>query len=59
MKHDEEALGYLKDIKHSEIKEPKGFKLEFFFNTNPYFKNTVLTKTYELVDDDVVEKAIG
>jgi nucleosome assembly protein 1-like 1 len=37
----------------------KGGKLEFFIDTNPYFKNFVLTKTYHMIDDDELEKAIG
>ncbi|XP_022732653.1 nucleosome assembly protein 1;2-like isoform X2 [Durio zibethinus] len=58
---DEGALKYLKDIKWYRIVEPKGFKLEFYFDTNPYFKNTVLTKTYHMIDEDepILEKAIG
>ncbi|CAA7025411.1 unnamed protein product [Microthlaspi erraticum] len=58
---DEEALKYLKDIKWSKIEEPKGFKLEFFFDTNPYFQNTVLTKSYHMIDEDepLLEKAMG
>ncbi|CAL9104803.1 unnamed protein product [Musa textilis] len=58
---DEEALKYLKDIKWCRIVDPKGFKLEFFFDPNPYFKNTVLTKTYHMIDEDepILEKAIG
>ncbi|XP_021754543.1 nucleosome assembly protein 1;4-like isoform X2 [Chenopodium quinoa] len=58
---DEGALKYLKDIKWVRIDDPKGFKLEFFFDTNPYFKNTVLTKTYHMIDEDepILEKAIG
>ncbi|KAK4395113.1 Nucleosome assembly protein 1 [Sesamum angolense] len=58
---DEEALKYLKDIKWCKIDNPKGFKLEFFFDTNPFFKNSVLTKTYHMIDDDepILEKAIG
>ncbi|KAL0905943.1 hypothetical protein M5K25_024396 [Dendrobium thyrsiflorum] len=58
---DEDALKYLKDIKWSKLNDPKGFKLEFFFNSNPYFKNSVLTKTYHMIDDDepILEKAIG
>ncbi|KAK9923643.1 hypothetical protein M0R45_032050 [Rubus argutus] len=58
---DEGALKYLKDIKWCRIDNPKGFKLEFFFDTNPYFKNSVLTKTYHMIDDDepILEKAIG
>ncbi|KAF7806726.1 nucleosome assembly protein 1;3-like [Senna tora] len=58
---DEGALKYLKDIKWNRIESPKGFKLEFFFDTNPYFKNSVLTKTYHMIDEDepILEKAIG
>ncbi|XP_076943918.1 nucleosome assembly protein 1;2-like [Bidens hawaiensis] len=57
----EDALNYLKDIKWCRINEPKGFKLEFFFNTNPYFENSILTKVYHMIDDDepILEKAIG
>ncbi|KAG2609413.1 hypothetical protein PVAP13_4KG037000 [Panicum virgatum] len=58
---DEPALKYLKDIKWSRIEDPKGFKLEFFFDTNPFFKNSVLSKTYHMVDEDdpILEKPIG
>ncbi|KAA8540283.1 hypothetical protein F0562_024154 [Nyssa sinensis] len=58
---DEEALKYLKDIKWCRIDNPKGFKLDFFFDPNPFFKNSVLTKTYHMIDDDepILEKAIG
>ena len=39
----------------------KGFKLEFFFDPNPFFTNSVLTKTYYMIDEDepILEKAIG
>lgn len=58
---DEGALKYLKDIKWCRIGDFKGFKLDFLFDTNPYFKNTTLTKTYHMVDEDepILEKAIG
>lgn len=58
---DEAALKYLKDIKWFRVEDPKGFKLEFYFDTNPYFTNTVLTKTYHMIDEDepILEKAIG
>ncbi|KAL2534075.1 Nucleosome assembly protein 1-2 [Abeliophyllum distichum] len=58
---DEETLKYLKDIKWCRIDNPKGFKLEFFFDNNPFFKNSVLTKTYHMIDDEepILEKAIG
>ncbi|KAM7512996.1 hypothetical protein LguiB_011871 [Lonicera macranthoides] len=58
---DEGALKYLKDIKWCKIAAPKGFKLEFFFDTNPYFKNSVLIKTYHMIDEDepILEKVLG
>ncbi|KAM2218732.1 hypothetical protein TB2_017623 [Malus domestica] len=58
---DEGALKYLRDIKWFRIDNPKGFKLEFYFDTNPFFKNSVLTKTYHMIDEDepILEKAIG
>ncbi|PIM99365.1 Nucleosome assembly protein NAP-1 [Handroanthus impetiginosus] len=58
---DEGALKFLKDIKWSRIDNPKGFKLEFYFDSNPFFKNSVLTKTYHMIDEDepILEKAIG
>ncbi|GMI89419.1 NUCLEOSOME/CHROMATIN ASSEMBLY FACTOR GROUP A 02, nucleosome assembly protein 1;2 [Hibiscus trionum] len=58
---DEGALKYLKDIKWHRMEEPKGFKLEFYFDTNPYFKNTLLTKTYYMIDEyeHILEKSIG
>ncbi|KAL3825295.1 hypothetical protein ACJIZ3_021324 [Penstemon smallii] len=58
---DEGALKFLKDIKWSRVDNPKGFKLEFYFDTNPFFKNSVLTKTYHMIDEDepILEKALG
>ena len=59
---DEAALKFLKDIKSIRILEPVGFKLEFYFDPNPYFKNSVLTKTYHVIEDDddpVLERALG
>ncbi|CAN8307100.1 unnamed protein product [Cochlearia groenlandica] len=61
-KSDEEVLEYLKDIKWCKIEEPKGFKLKFFFDSNPYFKNTVLTKSYHMHGEDdqpFLEKSMG
>ncbi|CAH1427699.1 unnamed protein product [Lactuca virosa] len=58
---DEGALQYLKDVKWSRITGAKGFKLELFFDPNPYFKNSVLSKTYEMINEEehILEKAIG
>ncbi|XWS20149.1 hypothetical protein CRYUN_Cryun31cG0075800 [Craigia yunnanensis] len=59
---DEGSLKYLKDVIWGRINDRKGFKLEFCFDSNPYFKNSILTKTYHMVDDEnepILEKAIG
>ncbi|KVH02507.1 Nucleosome assembly protein (NAP) [Cynara cardunculus var. scolymus] len=58
---DEGALQYLKDVKWCRVTGAKGFKLELFFDPNPYFKNSVLTKTYEMINEEehILEKAIG
>ncbi|KAL6974550.1 hypothetical protein U1Q18_028735 [Sarracenia purpurea var. burkii] len=58
---DEGALKYLKDIKWLMIYNPKGFKLEFYFDANPYFKNSVLTKTYHVIEEGepLLDRAIG
>uniref|UniRef100_A0A2C9KDK7 Uncharacterized protein n=1 Tax=Biomphalaria glabrata TaxID=6526 RepID=A0A2C9KDK7_BIOGL len=47
--HDEPILTHLQDIKvviHE--KDPVGFTLEFYFEPNEYFTDTVLTKRYEM-----------
>lgn len=60
-KRDEEALKYLKNIEWCRIDDRKGFKIEFSFDTNPFFKNSVLAKTYHMIDenDPILEKSIG
>ncbi|CAH2053781.1 unnamed protein product, partial [Thlaspi arvense] len=61
---DEGALKYLKDIRCCKVENnSRNFKLEFLFDPNPYFKNSVLSKTYHVTDDDddgpVLDKVIG
>ncbi|CAM6035962.1 unnamed protein product [Sphagnum compactum] len=58
---DEAALKFLNDIKSSNLDENKGFVLEFYFDTNPYFKNPMLSKTYHMIEDDepILERAVG
>lgn len=60
-KHDEEALKFLKDIKCSRTDTNKGFTLQFVFDTNPFFKNYVLTTTYNMTEDEeyILEKPVG
>nr|6K00_A Chain A, Nucleosome Assembly Protein [Caenorhabditis elegans]6K00_B Chain B, Nucleosome Assembly Protein [Caenorhabditis elegans]6K02_A Chain A, Nucleosome Assembly Protein [Caenorhabditis elegans]6K02_B Chain B, Nucleosome Assembly Protein [Caenorhabditis elegans]6K09_A Chain A, Nucleosome Assembly Protein [Caenorhabditis elegans]6K09_B Chain B, Nucleosome Assembly Protein [Caenorhabditis elegans]6K0C_A Chain A, Nucleosome Assembly Protein [Caenorhabditis elegans]6K0C_B Chain B, Nucleoso len=53
--HDVPILSYLTDVTTAASKDPAGFKIEFHFATNPYFKNQVLTKTYLLGFDPDAE----
>ncbi|XP_036399463.1 nucleosome assembly protein 1-like 4 isoform X1 [Megalops cyprinoides] len=56
--HDEPILKHLQDIKvkFSEPGQPMSFTLEFHFEPNSYFKNTVLTKVYKMKSEpDPVE----
>lgn len=59
---DEKVFMFLQDIRVCHISDPKGIILEFEFECNPYFKNTLLTKTYHLQTDGnkvFTRKAIG
>ncbi|XP_033753359.1 nucleosome assembly protein 1-like 1 isoform X1 [Pecten maximus] len=48
--HDEPILNCLQDVKvkFSEVESTMGFVLEFYFETNDFFTNTVLTKHYTM-----------
>ncbi|XP_014344866.1 nucleosome assembly protein 1-like 4b isoform X3 [Latimeria chalumnae] len=48
--HDEPILKHLQDIKvkFSEPEEPMSFTLEFHFEPNEFFSNSVLLKTYKM-----------
>uniref|UniRef100_A0AAY4CDT7 Nucleosome assembly protein 1-like 1 n=1 Tax=Denticeps clupeoides TaxID=299321 RepID=A0AAY4CDT7_9TELE len=48
--HDEPILKHLQDIKvkFSDAGQPMSFTLEFFFEPNEFFTNTLLTKTYKM-----------
>ncbi|CAN0890334.1 Nucleosome assembly protein 1-like 4 [Linum grandiflorum] len=69
---DERALMLLKDIKYSKLVDEenrhdsnKGFRLDFEFDPNPYFKDSVLSKTYHMsyepsdYNEPLVERAVG
>nr|XP_011460162.1 PREDICTED: nucleosome assembly protein 1;3-like [Fragaria vesca subsp. vesca]XP_011460163.1 PREDICTED: nucleosome assembly protein 1;3-like [Fragaria vesca subsp. vesca]XP_011460164.1 PREDICTED: nucleosome assembly protein 1;3-like [Fragaria vesca subsp. vesca] len=58
---DGEALKYITDIRWFRKDDSKGFILQFYFDKNPFFTNTVLTKTYQLLDEDetILHKALG
>lgn len=50
--HDEPILQHLRDIRvHMKSEKPFGYTIEFVFEPNEFFTNTVLTKTYELTTD--------
>ncbi|KAL0864191.1 hypothetical protein Bca101_043309 [Brassica carinata] len=59
-KQDGSALKYLNIIKWNLVEEAKG-SLSLSFDQIPYFKNTVFTKTYYMIDEDeyILEKASG
>lgn len=60
---DEGPLKYLVDVKSDKDmgEEDKGFRLHFHFLPNPYFNNSILTKSYYMVDetDPILERAEG
>ena len=43
--HDEKVLKFLSDITVNILPNFDGFQINFYFSENPYFTNTVLTKT--------------
>ncbi|XP_024198620.1 nucleosome assembly protein 1;2 isoform X3 [Rosa chinensis] len=58
---DEEGLTNKRLAFHISGSGGFGFKHEFFFDSNPFFLNPVLTKTYDMIDEDlpILRKAIG
>lgn len=47
--HDEPILNHLQDVKvQFSSTQDMGFTLEFYFESNKYFNNTVLTKQYQM-----------
>eukprot|EP00244_Chara_vulgaris_P007151 TRINITY_DN267_c0_g1_i1.p1 TRINITY_DN267_c0_g1~~TRINITY_DN267_c0_g1_i1.p1 ORF type:complete len:369 (+),score=102.86 TRINITY_DN267_c0_g1_i1:335-1441(+) len=58
---DEPALKYVRDVKWNRLEDGKSFKIDFLFNENPYFSNSVLSKTYHMIEEDepVLEKSEG
>ncbi|XP_024189974.2 nucleosome assembly protein 1;2-like [Rosa chinensis] len=58
-KLDEGAFQHLRNILCTET--PTGFKLDFFFDSNPNFKDSVLTKTFMIIrgNKHEVTNAIG
>ncbi|KAJ1734578.1 histone chaperone [Coemansia biformis] len=50
---DEDAIKFLRDIRLAYLADEPGFRLEFEFAENPFFSNTLLTKTYAYEQSDV------
>jgi len=48
---DEKILKHLVDVRLNMIENPMGFELEFEFEPNQYFSNTVLKKSYKLANE--------
>mmetsp|Transcript_53497 Transcript_53497/g.88869 ORF Transcript_53497/g.88869 Transcript_53497/m.88869 type:complete len:376 (+) Transcript_53497:90-1217(+) len=49
---DEQVLKFLTDIKASPLVDRKGFSLEFVFSENPFFTNTILSKSYYMLEEE-------
>jgi len=49
---DEDALEHLVDVRCFLMEDARSFKFEFEFSPNPFFEDTVLTKTYEFDEDN-------
>ena len=46
-----QALHYLTSVEVEEFEDIKsGYKIHFYFGTNPYFSNTTLTKEFRLAN---------
>lgn len=56
---DRPILGYLSNIKLDLHEEGYGFDLLFIFESNSYFKNTTLKKSFFLARENVIEKCVG
>lgn len=49
---DQEAFKFLKELHVEDFEDVKsGFKISFTFDTNPYFKNKTLSKTFQYNED--------
>ena len=46
---DEEALHYLTRVEVTEFEDIKsGYRIDFYFDENPYFENKILSKEFHL-----------
>ncbi|KAN0034317.1 hypothetical protein ACTFIV_000814 [Dictyostelium citrinum] len=56
---DIEALEYLVDIKIVQVGDNQDYSLDFHFSENPFFTNTVITKTVKLEEDGELNEIVS
>jgi len=53
---EKECIRYLAQIEVEEFEDIKsGFRLKFFFDSNPYFENAIVVKEFSTVDDPKIK----
>lgn len=57
--NDLNALKYLKRVEYERIENTSNFTLRFHFEENPFFKNSILKKTFFMHDDETPLKSEG
>ncbi|KAM9987134.1 hypothetical protein ACTFIY_011539 [Dictyostelium cf. discoideum] len=56
---DIEALEYLVDIKIVQVGDAQDYSLDFHFSENPFFTNTVISKTVKLEEDNELNEIVS
>jgi nucleosome assembly protein 1-like 1 len=56
---DEDALKHLTKLEYESEKGTNNFTIKFHFSANDYFTNDILTKRFEISEDDEVTKTVG
>ena len=54
--NDEKVLKALIDIRYEKLEDGKSFKLIFDFDTNPYFSNKLIEKSYLINDEHLIQE---
>ena len=52
-------MKYLTKIEYARINNSYDFIIRFHFDENPYFKNKIITKQFNMMDDETPIKSIG
>ncbi|EGC35026.1 hypothetical protein DICPUDRAFT_34067, partial [Dictyostelium purpureum] len=50
---DEEALSHLVDVKITQVGDNSDYSIDFHFSENPFFTNTVISKTVHIQEDEL------